>query len=209
MKKLLSIVFASILGILLTLPAFAVGRADLSAADRDYLDTFFSNFAEAGVESFVVNNEIPRDIFVDFGVRHNLINRQYDLVKVNEGYWGVKKEAVEAAVYKYFGHRIKAASSRQYKLTNNLYIVPKSSGEALTFAQIAEWDADGNGVWHGVANVYVASSGFTGNVHGNAAEWKKAEPHDVPRLKGRYSFTVTRSPSDPGRYVLCDWLELP
>ena len=208
MKKYFSFLFAVMLSLMLSLPAGAVVRTELSAEQREQLDTFFSNFAEAGVESFVVNNEIPTDVFVDFGVRHNLINRQYDLVNVSKDSWGVKKEAVEAAVYKYFGHRIKAVSSRKYKLTKNLYIVPKSSGEALSFAQIAEWNSDGGGVWYGTANVYCASSGFTGNVHGTAAEWKKRDPHDVPRLRGRYSFTVTRSPSDPNRYVLCDWLEL-
>ena len=206
MKKLLSFLFASVLTLLFALPAGAAVRTELSAAERDRLDTFFSNFAEARIDSFVVNNELPLDTFVDFGVRHNLINRQYDLVNVNEGYWGVKKEAVEAAVYKYFGRRIDAVSSRQYKLTNNLYIVPKAGGEAFTFAQVAEWNNMGNGVWTGVANIYTASSGFTGNVHGTAEQWRQEAPEDVPALTGRYMFTVTRSPSDPGREVLVDWL---
>ena len=206
MKKLLSFIFASALTLLSVLPAGAAVRTELSAAERDRLDTFFSNFAEARIDSFVVNNELPLDTFVDFGVRHNLINRQYDLVNVNEGYWGVKKEAVEAAVYKYFGRRIDAVSSRQYKLTNNLYIVPKAGGETFTFAQVAEWNNMGNGVWTGVANIYTASSGFTGNVHGTAEQWRQEAPEDVPALTGRYMFTVTRSPSDPGREVLVDWL---
>ncbi len=196
----------ALLMVLSALPAGAANRAELNAAQRDKLDIFFSNFAEASVGSFVVNNEIPMDTFVDFGVKHNLINRQYDLVNVNEGYWGVKKEAVEAAVYKYFGRNIRAASSRQYTLTNNLYIVPKGSGEAFIFAQVADWNESGNGVWTGLANVYTASSGFTGNVHGTAEQWRKEAPEDVPALTGRYMFTVTCSPSDAERYVLVDWL---
>jgi len=206
MRKLLTFIVASVMMLLFALPAGAVGRAELSTAERDRLDTFFSNFAEARVETFVVNNELPMDTFVDFGVRHNLINRKYDLIDVNEGYWGVKKEAVEDAVYKYFGRRIDAASSRQFKLTNNFYLVPKASGEAFTFAQIAEWNNLGNGVWTGVANIYTVSSGFTGNVHGTPEQWKQDMPQDVPTLTGRYMFTVTRSPSDPGSQVLVDWL---
>ena len=206
MKKFLTLLMASLLMVLSALPAGAANRAELDAAQRDKLDVFFSNFAEARVGSFVVNNEIPMDTFVDFGVKHNLINRQYDLVNVNEGYWGVKKEAVEAAVYKYFGRNIQAASSRQYTLTNNLYIVPKAGGEAYTFAQVADWNECGNGVWAGIANIYTASSGFTGDVHGTAEQWRKEAPEDVPALTGRYMFTVTRSPADTERDVLVDWL---
>ena len=138
MKKFLTFLMASLLLVLFALPVGAASRAEMSEASREKLDTFFSNFAEARVGSFVMNNEIPMDTFVDFGVQHNIINRKYDLVNVNEGYWGVKKEAVENAVYKYFGRRINAVSSRQHKLTNNLYLVPKASGEGLVFAQVAE-----------------------------------------------------------------------
>ncbi len=207
MKKWFIFVFAVLLLVLSALPAGAAGRAELDGEERDLLDTFFSNFAEAHVRSFVMNNEIPLDTFVDFGVRHNLINRKYDMVNVNDGYWGVKKEAVEAAVYKYFGRSIEAASSRQYALTNDLYLVPKASGEGVTFAQIDEWNNSGNGVWTGTVSVWSASSGFTGDVHGTVPEWKREAPYDVPELVARYTFTVTSSPSDPDRYVLVDWLQ--
>ena len=207
MKKLISFILSSLLILLFALPACAAGRSELSTAERDKLDTFFSNFAEAHVDSFVVNNEIPMDTFINFGVQHNLINRHYDLVEVNDvNCWGVKKEAVEAAVYKYFGRRIEAVSSRQYKLTNNLYLAPKAGGEAIRFAQVADWNETGNGVWAGIANIYTASSGFAGNTHGTVEQWQKDDPKDVPELIGRYMFTVTRSPSDPERYVLVDWL---
>ena len=207
MKKMITVLLTMFLLIAFALPACAASRSELSATQRDQLDTFFSNFAEAHVESFVVNNEIPMDTFVNFGVMHNLLNRHYDLVEVaNVNCWGVKKEAVEAAVYKYFGRRIEAVSSRQYKLTKDLYIVPKAGGEAVRFAQVADWNESGNGVWAGIANIYTASSGFTGNTHGTPEEWMKDDPKDVPELIGRYMFTVTRSPSDPERYVLVDWL---
>ncbi len=208
MKKLFTVIIASMLLVLFALPAGAASRADLGEEERDLLDTFFSNFAEAHVGTFVMNNEIPMDMFVDFGVKHNIINRKYDLVDVNESYWGVKKEAVEAAVYKYFGRDIDAVSSRQYTLTNDLYLVPKASGEAFTFAQLDEWNSGGNGVWTGKVKIYSASSGFTGNVHGTLAEWQREAPQDVPGMTGCYSFTVTRSPTDPERYVLVDWLRL-
>ncbi len=208
MKKLLTFIITTVMLLMFALPAMAGSRAEMSSGMRDQLDTFFSNFAEARVGSFVVNNEIPMDTFVNFGVQHNLINRKYDLVNVNEGYWGVKKEAVEAAVYKYFGRRINAVSTQQYKLANNLYIVPKGSGEGLVFAQIAEWHENGTDFFTGVVNVYSTSSGFTGNVHGSAAEWNNLEPQDRPILIERFSFTATRSPSDPDRFVLVDWLEM-
>lgn len=206
MKKLLTFIITTVMLLMFSLPAMAGSRAEMSSGMRDQLDTFFSNFAEARVGSFVVNNEIPMDTFVNFGVQHNLINRKYDLVNVNEGYWGVKKEAVENAVYKYFGRRINAVSSRQYKLTNNLYLVPKASGEGLVFAQVAEWHENGTDIFTGVANIYSVSSGFTGNVHGTAEQWRREAPEDVPALIGRYMFTVTRSSADADRYVLVDWL---
>ena len=105
MKKFLTFLTASLLLVLFALPVGAASRAELSEASREKLDTFFSNFAEARVGSFVMNNEIPMDTFVDFGVQHNIINRKYDLVNVNEGYWGVKKEAVENAVTIYIWYR--------------------------------------------------------------------------------------------------------
>ncbi len=207
MRKWFIGIFTAMLLVLPALPAGAAVRTELDGEERDLLDTFFSNFAEAYVGSFVMNNELPLDMMVDFGVRHNIINRKYDLVNVNDGYWGVKKEAVEAAVYKYFGRSIEADSSRQYTLTNDLYLIPKASGEGVVFAQVEEWNSSGNGVWTGMVNVYTASSGFAGNVHGTLAEWNREEPQDVPVLTKRFSFTVTRSPSDPDRYVLVDWLQ--
>jgi len=45
-------------------------------------------------------------------------------------------------------------------------------------------------------------------VHGTPAEWQNLEPQDIPNLIERYNFTATRSPSDPDRYVLVDWLEV-
>ena len=95
MKKFLTFLMASLLLVLFALPVGAASRAELSEAFREKLDTFFSNFAEARVGSFVMNNEIPMDTFVDFGVQHNIINRKYDLVNVNEGYWGVKSGKCE------------------------------------------------------------------------------------------------------------------
>ena len=207
MKKWSTVLLTMFMMLAFALSAAAASRGELDAAKRDQLDTFFSNFAEAHVDSFVVNNEIPMDTFIDFGVMHNLLNRHYDLVEVNDvNCWGVKKEAVEAAVYKYFGRRIEAVSSRQYKLSNNLYLAPKAGGEAVRFAQVADWNETGNGVWAGIANIYTASSGFAGNTHGTVEQWQKDDPKDVPELIGRYMFTVTRSPSDPDRYVLTDWL---
>ena len=205
MKKLLSFLFVSMLLVFFALPAGAATRWELDAAERKQLDTFFSNFAEARIGSFVTNNEIPMETFVQFGVQHNLINRYYDLVNVHEYYSGVKKEAVEAAVYKYFGKRINAVSTNRYKLENNLYVVPKAGGEGVKFAQVAEWNNNGNGVWTGIANIYKASSGFN-NPYGTPEEWKKY-PEDIPELVARYMFTVTRSPSDADRYVLVEWLE--
>ena len=163
MKKLLTFIITTVMLLMFALPAMAGSRAEMSSGMRDQLDTFFSNFAEARVGSFVVNNEIPMDTFVNFGVQHNLINRKYD---------------------------------------------PKGSGEGLVFAQIAEWHENGTDFFTGVVNVYSTSSGFTGNVHGSAAEWNNLEPQDRPILIERFSFTATRSPSDPDRFVLVDWLEM-
>ena len=54
MKKLRTVFFAFLMLVLFALPAGAAGRAELDAEERDLLDTFFSNFAEAYVKSFVV-----------------------------------------------------------------------------------------------------------------------------------------------------------
>ncbi len=208
MKKLFAFIFTVMLMALAVLPVSAASRWELEGEERDRLDTFFSNFAEAYVKSFVINNELPMDTLIDFGVRHNIINRKYDLVDVNDGYWGVKKEAVEDAVYKYFGRSIEAVSSERYTLTNGLYLIPRASGEGLTFAQIEQWNSSGSGVWTGTVKIFTASSGFTGDLHADYEDGSKEMPPGAPHLTKRYSFTVTESPADPARYVLVDWLEL-
>ena len=207
MKKLLTFLLVSMLLVFCALPAGAATRWELGATEREKLDTFFSNFAEARIGSFVVNNEIPMETFVQFGVQHNLINRNYDLINLDINHSGVKKEAVEAAVYKYFGQRINAVSTRQYKLENGLFAVLKLGGESVRFAQIEDWNSTGKDAWVGLVNVYSASSGFT-DVHGTPEKWKKEDPQDVPELVAHYMFTVTRSPSDADRYVLVDWLKM-
>ncbi len=66
MKKWITVLLTTFMMLALALPAAAASRGELDAAKRDQLDTFFSNFAEAHVDSFVVNNEIPMDTFIDF-----------------------------------------------------------------------------------------------------------------------------------------------
>ena len=83
---------------------------------------------------------------------------------------------------------------------------------ALVLLLLFSASALADGTWQTVTEgpapeeIPLVSSGFTGDVHGTAEQWSKDAPEDVPALTGRYRFTVTRSPSDPGREVLVDWL---
>lgn len=47
----------------------------LNPETRKQLNTFFSNFSEAGVRPFATG-QIPESTLIDFGVRHNMINRE-------------------------------------------------------------------------------------------------------------------------------------
>jgi len=204
MRKLFSLILTLTLFLLSAVPAFAVPRMQMSEAERNSLDTFFSNFAEAGVMGYAREAFSPAD-YTMFGIRHNIRNREYDMIKLDDSTMGLKKEAVEAAILKYFGVRVNAVDTEYYKLSGNYYPVPRAGGEGMTFAQVNSFDPISQNSWGATLTFYSVSSGFAGDFHASMEKWQednKKFNEEIPEYMGSFRAIVTVSPVDSSRYVL-------
>lgn len=180
-------------------------EVQLTSEEKKKLDTFFSNFSEAYLEPFK-SESITDDALIDFGVMHCYINNRKSFETVDAANLKVKSELVSSAVQKYFKKNINEnKSTKQYKYKNGYYYVPAADGEAFTFSQIESLNELGNNLYTAFVNVYSASSGWTGNVHGTPGEWKKGE--DAPELTGKYKATIQKDANSNGNnsYILIDY----
>jgi hypothetical protein len=169
--------------------------AGLTAAERDRLDTFFSNFSEAGLPEFT-NGNLALDAILNFGVDHVRLNTPgREMISLDARHWGVPADQVRAAVHKYFGYTLADSDLRattRYSLSNSgYYILPKADGEGATFSQVVTFNATGEGQYEATVNVYKASPTFTGDVHAAPAEWLKGDRQELPHLVAVYHAEVS------------------
>ena len=177
------------------------GEVRLSKQEAKRLDVFFSNFAEAGL-SFFALDQAGREELLNFGVEHMLINGGGSLRSIGGGRCGVPAARVKAAVKKYFGRELTPAATRRYPLRTGYYIAGKAGGEAFKFAQIISLEPAGKGLFKAVVKLYTASSGFTGDSHGGIQQWKKSDPENIPSASGTVKALISCSRTEPGRYLL-------
>ena len=168
----------------------------LTADETKKLNIFFSNFSEAAVESFEAG-KMTEDALINFGIQHNKINYP-------KGFQGEKLSSseVDKACKKYFGNAPKTHyATKEYKYADGRYTVPASSGEAFVFSQVAEMTENANGTYQAKVNIFTASSGFTGDVHGTPASWKAAG--DEVQLTAKMTAEVKKVTEDgKTRYLL-------
>jgi len=181
--------------ILVLLSTFAMAQSEekLGLAQKKNLDTFFSNFSEANVQSFK-KGSLSDEVMLNFALTHDYRNNFKSLKKSADGQSViVPASAVDNTTVKYFGVKI----SRHLK---EAYPVPLADGEAYTFSQIARLVSRGDGLFQAEGVIYSTDSGGTPNPHGTPAEWKK-KGEDVS-VAGTFSALI-RAESE--RYILLEY----
>lgn len=156
-----------LLGLLLLAAAVMASAGEtLDPAAKRKLDTFFSNFSEAGVLSFAPASLTDASL-LDFGLRHNYINRLDKLKRSRDGYSVLVTAAqVDAATERYFGRTVRDHRGAPYP-------VPLADGDPLAFSQIRTLTAHGDGQYLAAGVVYVPGGPDPLDVHASPAEWKR------------------------------------
>lgn len=174
----------------------------MTTSTRKQLNVFFSNFSEAHVAPFT-QKSLKDAALINFGIRHNLINRS-DKFEFKGGYAYISASKVQETVTKYFGKQIKNIKTSNY--SNGKYRIAPADGEAVRFSQINKLYSKGNGYYTAYITIFEASSGFTGDIHGNMSSWKRTaeNPYDIPSVVGKMKATIKKQGS---RYILIDYLK--
>jgi len=182
----------------------------LKPAEKKLLNTFFSNFSEVFVEPFE-KDEISDSALIQFAVSHNYRNNYKFFVKGGEEYQvKIKASYLDESVNKFFGRKIvKHHPVGEIDYRDGWYYTTDASGEEFSFSQIATLVDNGSSMYTATVNVYSAGSGWTGNVNGTDAEWKKASPDDFPQLSEVMTATLQKiTEKGKSRYILIDYLKL-
>lgn len=191
MKKWLTVAL-----VLIATFAGAASEEKLDSAQKRKLDTFFSNFSEAGMESFK-KDALSDEAMLNFALTHNYINNRKALKTSKDGQSAIiPADMVDKATVKYFGRRIN-------KPLNPSYAVSLADGEAYTFSQISRLVNMGDHLYQAEGVIYSTGSGGTPDPHGTPAEWKK-KGEDV---SGVATFSaIIKAESE--RYILLEYAVL-
>jgi hypothetical protein len=184
----------------------------LSAEETRQLNTFFSNFSEALMEPFTRDNQDDKNL-IDFAILHNYINNYARFERGRaEHQVKIKASYIDETTRRFFGKTIphpQPDPDRGIEYHEGWYHCTDASGEAYYFSQVASLSDQGKGLYTATIKVYVAGSGWTGDVHGTEADWKKADPEDVPQVAEVMQATL-RKITDQGksRYILLDYVKM-
>lgn len=173
---------------------------------KKQLDTFFSNFSEAYVEPFE-KGKIEDANLIRFGVLHVILNDSKLIEKKGENNFGyIKAENVDGATLYFLGKKPqKHTNIEGYSYENGYYKFPRASGEVYTFSQIDKLYDLGSDTYKAEVSIYTASSGFAGDYHGTAEQWK-ASGEDIPKLNKKINAVIQKI-NDNGkeRYILMEY----
>ncbi len=206
--RIIGIIFITLS--VITFAQSAPKEVKLKPAEKKLLNTFFSNFSEVFVEPFE-KDEISESALIQFAISHNYRNNYKFFVKGGEEYQvKIKSSYVDDTVNKFFGKKIvKHHSVGEIDYKDGWYYTTDASGEEYSFSQIVTLVDNGISMYTATVNVYSAGSGWTGNVHGTDAEWKKASPDDFPQLSEVMTATLQKiTEKGKSRYILIDYLKL-
>lgn len=184
--------------ICLFLPSWALAQAEIkmSAGEKKQLDTFFSNFSEAALESFK-QNALSQETLLNFALDDIYKNDYKSIKHSKDGNTAIIPAAlVDKVTEKYFGQKIKKHEKSEYS-------VPEASGEAIKFSQIARLLGAGKDTFVAEGVIYQTGSGGTPDPHGNPAAWKKAG-EEVEQL-GKFSALITKEKTGNERYILLEY----
>ncbi len=146
--------------------AFAATEVKMTKAEKNKLDTFFSNFSEQYMEGFS-EGELTDQMMFQFAETHLIINASQKLKMTKDGSSVlIPKALIDKTTEKYFGKRIAAHESDDY-------VVEMASGEAYVFSQVDKLEQIDDGRLFATGSIYVTGSGETVDPHATPAVWKK------------------------------------
>jgi len=156
----------------------------LDAATRRVLDTFFSNFSEARVESFTPAT-LSDEALLNFALTHNYINN-FKALKPSRDKLSVLVPAavVDQTTEKYFGRTLSVHPGAPYS-------VPLADGEAVPFSQIRTLTARGEaGHYQAAGIIYQPGGPGALDVHATPQTWK-TQGEEVQEL-GRFTAAIDK-----------------
>jgi hypothetical protein len=188
--------FLIILCVLLPSLALAQSEIKMNTVEKKQLDTFFSNFSEAGLKSFKQNSLSPEALLV-FALDHIYKNDYKSLKHSQDGTSAIIPAAlVNQTTEKYFGQKLKPHLKAEY-------LVPEASGEAFKFSQITRLQGMGKDLFQAEGVIYLTASGGTPDPHGTPAAWKKAGEEVEPI--GKFSGLIKKERTGKERYILVEY----
>ena len=212
-KSIITSLILSLIMITGTVTAQAAPKeVKLNPAEKKLMNTFFSNFSEVLVEPFAKDKITDKEL-IEFSISHNYRNNEKLFVKGGKEYQvKIKASSVDDSVVKFFGRKIskhQPVDDRGIEYKDGWYYTTDASGEEYFFSQIVSLFDNGGGMYSATVNVFGAGSGWTGNVHGNETEWKKAEPDDVPQIIEVMKATLQKvTEKGKSRYILIDYIKI-
>lgn len=81
-----------------------LGQTNPPASDLRKLDTFASNFAEAGTPPFT-SKTLTNKIMLDFALRHCQINKEKDWIRTGERFF-VSRSTMQSTIKRFFGKSV-------------------------------------------------------------------------------------------------------
>lgn len=186
---------------------------EVDAQLRRRLNTFFSNFSEAGIRPFRAG-AIPGETLIQFGVLHNVINapQRFQSVPGSEGMQRIPARQIEATVQKYFGvavprHKSLTGAYEWIRFSGGFYLIPAADGETRPFSQISRLSRLPNGEYLAAVNVYMGEPAFE-DWHGTPESWRRAGD-EVERI-GTIQARIRRvRENGEERFILLEYLETP
>jgi len=131
----------------------------MSPDQKRKLDTFFSNFVEAGVRPFEPGALTDEDL-IAFGFRHNQINAWNKHKSHNDSNDWFSASDVSTSAIKYFNIGIKKHHAISGLLFDGQdYGVPGAAGDGVLFAQVARLSDLGNGMYRADIKIYERTTG--------------------------------------------------
>ena len=161
--------------------------AEMTDGEKRNLNTFISNFAEAGCEELGYGAKYYDYHRIHFAYLHNLINRPNQKILYNEilGKFGIESEIVDSTLIKYFGETVphKTATcvytyeiegktvnnEEKFEYADGVFWCEAASGEAYEkFAIVTDMRDNGDGSYEVLFNIYFDEK----NMHcGPQPEW--------------------------------------
>ncbi|HPJ34263.1 MAG TPA: hypothetical protein PK358_05460 [Spirochaetota bacterium] len=184
----------------------------LTPPQKKQLNTFFSNFSGVFLETFE-KDKITDKVLIRFGVLHNYRNNDKRFAEVGNDYQvKIKASYIDEAVMKYFGRKIskhQPVEDKRIEYRDGWYYLTEATGEEFDFSRVVSLCDNGNNIYTAIVNIYSASSGWTGDIHGNRDEWEKDSPDDIPELISVMKATITKvTEKGKRRYILIDYTKV-